>query len=126
MQWLKKILDFGISQSIIHDTGTAFLIKNFVNWTKDLRNTSRPRTAHSPWTNGKLETQNQRVARYWRSFSNGSGTDWTSFAPRTAFAQYTTVNYTIARTPFALAIGAKPHIFMFVKKGFYTNKQKLC
>ena len=60
----KWVLQFRISHSIIHDTGTAFLNTDFVNWTKELGITLRPRTAHSPWTNGKVETRNQLIARY--------------------------------------------------------------
>ena len=59
---------FGILQSIVHYRGTAFINSQFANWTKELGTTSRPRTAHSPWTNGKVETQNQPLARYCRSF----------------------------------------------------------
>ena len=59
----KWIFLFGIPQSIIHDRGTAFLHTDFVNWTKEFGITLRPRTAHSPWTNGKVETQNQHIAR---------------------------------------------------------------
>ena len=72
----KWTLHFGIPQSIIHDRGTAFLNTDFVNWTKELGITLRPRTAHSLWTNGKVKTQNQHIARYWRSFLNDAGTNW--------------------------------------------------
>ena len=71
----KWILHFGIPQSIIHDRGTAFLNTDFVSWTKELGITLRPRTAHSPWTNGKVETQNQQIALYWRSSFNDVGTN---------------------------------------------------
>ena len=69
----KWILQFGIPQSILHDRGTAFLNTDFVNWTKEFGITLRPRTAHSPGTNGKVETQNQHIARYWRRFLNDAG-----------------------------------------------------
>ena len=39
---------FGIPQSIVHDRGTAFINTEFINWTKELGITLRPRTAHSP------------------------------------------------------------------------------
>ena len=42
----KWILHFGIPQSIIHNRGTAFFNTDFVNWTKELGITLRPRTAH--------------------------------------------------------------------------------
>ena len=70
----KLILHSGIPQSKLHDRGTAFLNTDFVNWTKELGITLRPRTAHSPWTKGKVETQNQHFARYWRSFLNNADT----------------------------------------------------
>ena len=69
----KWIHSFGIPQSILHDRGTAFINTEFINWRKELGITLRPRTAHSPWTNGKIETQNQQNARYWRSFLNDAG-----------------------------------------------------
>ena len=59
----KWLLSFGIPHSIIHDRDTAFKNKDFVNWTKELGITLRPRTAYFPWTNGKVETQNQHIAR---------------------------------------------------------------
>ena len=61
----KWILSFGIPQSIIHDRDTAFINTEFINWTKELGITLRPRTAYSPWTNGKIETLNHQIARYW-------------------------------------------------------------
>ena len=98
----KRILHFGIPQSIIHDRGTAFLNTDFVNWTKELEITLRPRTAHSPWTNGKVETQNQHIARYWRSFMNEAGNNWAPLAPKFAFAHNTSVNYTTGKTPYEI------------------------
>ena len=64
----KWIFSFGIPKSITHDRGTAFINTEFINWTKELGYTLRPRTAYSPWTNGKIETQNQHIAQYWRNF----------------------------------------------------------
>ena len=61
---------YGTPQSIIHDGGTAFINTEFINWTKELGITLRPRTAYSPWTNCKIETQNQQIARYWTYFLN--------------------------------------------------------
>ena len=70
----KWILSFGIPQSIIQDRGTAFINTEFNNWTKELESTLRPRTAHSPWTNGKIEIQDQYIiARYLRNFRNDAG-----------------------------------------------------
>ena len=43
----KWILSFGIPQSIIHDRGTAFINTKFINWTKKLGITLRPRTAYA-------------------------------------------------------------------------------
>ena len=39
---------FGISQSMVHDRGTAFINTQFINWTTELGIILRPRTAHSP------------------------------------------------------------------------------
>ena len=79
------ILHFGNPPSIIHDRGTAFLKTDFVNWTKELGITLRPRRAHSPCTNEKVETQNQHIARYLRNFLNDAGTDWGPPAQKICF-----------------------------------------
>ena len=122
----KWIHSFGIPQSIVHDRGTAFINTEFINWTKELGITLRPRTAHSPWTNGKIETQNQHIARYWRNFLNDAGNNWSSLAPKFAFAHNTSVNYTTGKTPCEIVFGTKPQIPMSLKLGLYRNKHKLC
>ena len=122
----KRILHFGIPQSKIHDRGTTFLNTHFVNWTKELGIALRPRTAHSPWTNGKVETQNQHIVRLWRSFVNDARTKWASLALKFAFAHNTSVNYTTGKTPCEIVFGAKPEIPISVNLGLYRNKHKLC
>ena len=122
----KWILHFGIPQSKIHDRGTAFLNTDFVNWTEELGITLRLRRAHTPWTNGNVETQNQHIARYWRSFLNDAGTNWAPLAQKFAFAHNTSVNYTTGKTPNEIVFDAKPQIPMSVKLGLSGNKDKLC
>ena len=90
----KCIHSFGTPEYIVHDRGTVFFNTEFINWTKELETTLRPRTAHSPWANGKIKTQNQHIARYWRNFLNDAGNNWSSLAPKYAFAHNTSVNYT--------------------------------
>ena len=109
----KWILYFGIPQSIFHDRGTAFINTEFINWTKQLGITLRPRTAHSPWTNGKRGTQNQHYARYRRNFPNDAGNNWSSLAPKFAFAHNTSANYTTGKTPYEIVFGGQttnPHV----------------
>ena len=110
----KWILHFGIPQSIIHDRGTAFLNTDFDNRTKEMGITLRPCTTYSPWTKGKVETQNQHIARYWRSFLNDAGTNWAPLAQKFAFAHNTSVNYTTGKTPYEIVFGAKPHTDSYV------------
>ena len=58
----KWITTYGIPQKSVHDSGTVFINSDFVNWTKEFRITLAPRTTYSPWTNGKVEVQNQHIA----------------------------------------------------------------
>ena len=88
--------------------------------------TLRPRTAHSPWTNGKVETQNQQIACYWRSFLNDAGTNWAPLAQKLASAHNTSINYTTGKTPYEIVFGSKPQIPMSVELGLYRNEHKLC
>ena len=122
----KWILSFGIPQSIIHDRGTAFINTEFINWTKELGITLRPRRAYSPWTNGKIENQNQHIARYWRNFPNDAGNNWSSLAPKFAFAHKTSVNYTTGKASYEIVFGTKHQYPMSLKLGLYRKKHKLC
>ena len=122
----KWILHFGIPHSIIHDRGTAFINTEFINWIKELGITLRPRTAYSPWTNGKIETQNQHIARHWRNFLNDAGNNWSSLAPKFAFAHNISVNYTTGKTPYEIVFGTKPQIPKSLKLGLYRKKHKFC
>ena len=122
----KCILSFGIPQSIIHDRGSAFINTEFINWTKELGTTLRPRTAYTSWTNGKLQTQNQHNARYWRNFLNDVGSNWSSLAPKFAVAHNTSVNNTTGKTLYEIVFETKPQSPMSVKLGLYRNKHKLC
>ena len=88
---------FGIPQSIIYDPGTAFINTEIINWTEEFGISLRPRPAHSPLTNGEIETQNQHIARYWRNSPNNARNNWSSLAPKFAFAQNTNVNYTTGK-----------------------------
>ena len=111
---------------MIHDRGTAFIVTEFVNWTKELGITQRPRTAYSPSINGKIEGQNQHIARYWRKFFNDAGNNWFSLAPMSAFAHNTSVKETTGKTPYENVYGTKPRIPMSLKLGLYQNKHKFC
>ena len=122
----KWIRSFGIPQSIVHDRGAAFINTEFINWTKEMGITLRPRTAHSPWTDGKIGTQNEHIARYWREFLNDAGNTWSSLAPKFAFAHNSSVNYTTGKTPYEIVLGTKPQIPMSLKLGLYCNKLKHC
>ena len=119
-------ISFGTPQSIIHDRGTAFINTELINWTKELGITLRPRTAFSLWTNGKNETQNQHIARYWRIFPNDAGNNWSSLAPKFAFAHNTSVNYSTEKTQYEIVFGTKPQLPMSLKLGLCRNKHKLC
>ena len=84
-----------------------------------------PRTAPSPWTNGKVKTQNQDKARYWRSFLKDAGTNCASLTPEFAFEHNTSVSYATGKTPYEIVFGARPQTPMYVKVGRYRNKHKL-
>ena len=88
--------------------------------------TLRPWTAHSTLTNGKIATQNEHIARYWRNFLNDAGNNWSSLAPKFAFAHNTSVNYTTGKTPYEIVFGMKAQISMSSNLGLYRNKHWLC
>ena len=122
----KRTLHFGFPKCIIHDRRTAFFNTDFVNWTKEMGINLRPSTAHSPWTNGKVETQNQHIARYWLFSINDSGFNWASFEPKFAFSNITSAIYNTSTTPYEILFRASAQIPMSVTLGFYRNKHDSC
>ncbi len=122
----KWVTSFGIPQKIVHDRGTAFMNTNFVNWTKEMGITLAPRTAYSPWTNGKVEVQNKHLTRYLRSFINQSGNNWAKLTSKFAFAHNTAVNYSTGLTPYEIVFGIKPQIPVSLKLGLLRDRDKAC
>ena len=86
----------------------------------------QPQTAHSLSTNCKVETQNQHIVRYWKSFVNDAGINWAALALNFAFAHNTSVNYTTGKTSYEIFFLTKPQSPMSVKLGLYRNKHKIC
>ena len=123
---MKWILSYGLPRIIIHDQGTAFINKEFAEWTKEMGITMASRTAYAPWTNGKVEVQNQHLSRYWRTFLNESGNNWALLAPKFAFSHNTSVSYTTGMTPYEVAFGVKPQIPLTLKLGLLRDKNKRC
>ena len=122
----KWITSYGIPQKIVHDNGSAFINSDFINWTKEFGITFAPRTTYSPWTNGKVEVQNQHLTRYWRNFMNQSGNNLSKIASKFAFAHNTSVSYTTGQTPYEIVFGTKPQVPMTLKLGILRDKDKQC
>ena len=120
----KWITSYGIPQKIVHDKGSALINSEFINWTKEFGITLAPRTTYSPWTNGKVEVQNQHLTRYWQNFMNQSGNNWSKLTSKFAFAHNTSVNYTTGQTPYEIVFGTKPQVPMTLKLGLLRDKDK--
>ena len=120
----KWITSYGIPQKSVHDNGSAFKKSDFINWTKEFGITLAPRTTYSPWTNGKVEVQNQHLARYWQNLVNQSGNNWLKLTSKFAFAHNTSVNYTIGQTPYEIVFGTKPQVPRTRELGLLRDKDK--
>ena len=99
---------------------------DFAHYLKELGITHAPRTAYSPWTNGKVETQNRHLARYFRQFLSDSGSNWSELAPKFSFAHNTTVNYGTGLTPYEVLFGQKPHVPLSLKLGLSRTLDLNC
>lgn len=122
----KFITSFGIPQKLVYDRGTAFMNTDFAHYLKELGITHAPRTAYSPWTNGKVETQNKHLGRYFRQFLSDSGSNWSELASKFSFAHNTTVNYGTGLTPYEILFGQKPHVPLSLKLGLSRTVDLNC
>ena len=120
----KSITSYGIPQKNFHDNGSAFINNDFINWTKEFGTTLAPRTTYLPWINGKVESQNQHLKRYWRKFMNQSVNNWSKLTFSLAFAHNTSVNYTTGQTPYEIVLATKQQVSMTLKLGILRDENK--
>ena len=111
------ITSYGIPQKFVHDIGSAFIKSDSINWTKEFGKTLAPRTTCSPWTNGKVEVQNQHLTRYWRIFLNPSPNIWSNLTSKIAFAPNKSVIYTAGQTPYKIVFGTELQVPMTLELG---------
>ena len=115
-----------ISQSIVLEKGTAFINTDFINCTKELGNTLRTQTAHSPWPNDKIETQNHHIVRYWQNLRNHAGNSWFSLAPNFLFLTKHVSIIQLEKHPLRNSLVQNPKFQMSLKDGLQRNQQKRC
>ena len=127
MKTLEKFaLTFGIPQKLVYDKRTAFMNKNFTSWLHELGITHAPRTAYSPWTNGRVEIQNKHLGTHFRIFFDQAKGNWSDLAAKFAFAHNTTINASTGLTPDEIVFGQKPQIPISLKLGLLRNSELTC
>ena len=122
-EWIFK---FGIPQFIVTDRGTEFMNHEFIHWAEDLGIGIKPRTPYAPWTNGKVENQNNVFAKYLRNFLNESKTNWSELTAEFSFAANTTTIDMLGKTPYEIVFGQKPIVPMSLKLGAVRNTENIC
>ena len=71
---------FGNPQKLVYDQGTSFMSTDFSTFLLEFGITHAPRTKWSPWTNGKVETKNKHLSRYFRCYLSEAGNNWAELA----------------------------------------------
>ena len=120
------ITSYGIPPQIVQDNSSAFTNSDNIKCTRGIGITLAPRTTYSPWTNGKVEVQNEHLTRYWQNFMNQSGHFWLKLTTRFAFSNNTSVNYTTGQKAYEIFFGSKPQVPMTLKLGLLRDKNKHC
>ena len=64
-EWIHK---FGVPTIIVHDQGTEFINKTFLEFCSNFGIRLHPRTSHAPWTNGLAENRMRYLGRYIRAY----------------------------------------------------------
>ena len=122
----KFILSFGIPQKIEYDKGSAFMNQDFTSYIHELGITPAPRTAYSPWANGKVEIQNKHLGAHFRIFLEQAQGKWDKLAPDFAFSHNTVPNASTGISPYEIVFGQKPQIPLSLKLGLLRNSQLTC
>ena len=110
----------------MYDKGSAFMNQDFTSYIHELVITPAPRTAYSPWTNGKVEIQNKHLGAHFRNFLEQARGKWNELAPKFAFSHNTVPNNSTGNSPYEIVFGQKPQITLSLKLGFPRNSQLTC
>ena len=100
--------------------------QDFTSYIHELGITPAPRTAYSPWTNGKVEIQNKHLGAHFRIFLEQARGKWDELAPKFAFSHNTVANASTGISPFEIVFGPKPQIALSLKLGLLLNSQLTC
>ena len=122
----KFILSFGIPQKLVYDKGSAFMNQDFTSYIHGLGIAPAPRTAYSPWTNGKVEIQNKHLGAHFRIFLEQARGKWDKLAPKFALSHNTVPNASTGISPYEIVFGQKPQIHLSLKLGLLRNSQLTC
>ena len=68
-------------QKLVYDKGSAFMNQDFASYIHELGITPAPRTAYAPWTNGKVQIQNEHLGEHFRIFLEQARGKWDELAP---------------------------------------------
>ena len=120
------ITSFGFPQKLFYDRGTSFMSTDFSTFLLELGITLAPRTKWSPWTNGKVGTQNKPLSRYFRRCLSETGHNRAKLACHFDFAHITSVNSSTGTTTYKTVFGLKPQITIFLKKGQVWIDSDIC
>ena len=91
----------------MYDKGSAFVNQYFTSYILELGITPAPRTAYSPWTNGKFEIQNKLLGAHFRIFLKQARGKWDELAPKFAFSHNTVPNASTGISPYDIVFGTK-------------------
>ena len=67
------INSFGIPQKPVYDRVISFMSTDLSTFLLEFGTTHAPKTKWSPWTNGKVEIQNEQLSRYFRCYLSEAG-----------------------------------------------------
>ena len=108
------------------DKGSAFMNQDIASYIHELGITPAPRTAYSPWTDGKVEIPNKQPGAHFRIFLEQARDKWDELAPKFAFSHNTVPNASTGISHYEIVFGQKTQIPLSLKLGLQQNSQLTC
>ena len=124
--WIAK---FRLPKILVTDNGTEFIINEIITLCHLYNIKHKPRTSHTPRTNGLVEGMNRSLQEYLRCIINGNDTrytEWSTNVKLFPLSYNSQIMTTLGMSPYEMVFNQKPRKPIMFTANAHKNAQGHC